>query len=416
MKSLRSFLHTLTYSFSNILSARGLNGIFVALFLVAFYTAYASTPNPGHPWNQVGDGLWGATGTAQYHTFSFPNSDADVITDYNINQGDIIYGSAASTTAILSKDTNATRYLSNRGASNNPVWSTINLTNGVDGVLSAANGGTGNASTTFTGMTALRTYTLPDANATILASGTLVTMAQGGTGANLVPSLGGIVYSTASNLAILAGVAANGKLLMSQNGTAPIWSSASYPSTVTASGSVLVSDGTNVVSQDQTVSSIPTRAFGATGALTPTSMASLTVFKVGLFTVPQTINVNMLSISPTTVTTAGRVKICIYDDAGNKIIDTTATPGASNTTISTTTPAAVQLHPGNYYMAVGCAITCSLLINYWTTTTASPLTTLTPAGKKLYEGTVTMTSGTCNATLPTITAAISSTPVGRLDN
>jgi hypothetical protein len=412
-------MHTRVQSFFLYFKSkpRIINGFFVVMFLCfVSYKALAATPNPGHPWTAIGDGLWAATGTSQYHTFGFPNSDADVLTDYNIVQGDIIYGSAASTTAILSKDTNATRYLSNRGVSNNPSWSTINLSNGVDSILASINGGTGNASTSFTGMTLARTYTLPDANAVILTDNADVTLLQGGTGATLTASNGGIVYSTASALGILAGVASNGKLLMSQNGAAPIWSSATYPSVVTASGSVLVSDGTNVVSQDQTVLSVPTRAYGATGAMTATSMASLTAFKVGLFTVAQTINVNMLSISNTTVTTAGRVKICIYDDAGNKIIDTTATPAGANATISTTTPSAVQLHPGNYYMAVGCAITCSLLINYWTTTTASPLTTLTPTGKKVYEGTVTMTSGTCNATLPAITAAVSSTPVGRLDN
>jgi hypothetical protein len=409
------FLHASRVGHFLKIPARPLNLLFLTIFLVAIYNASASTPNPGHAWSQVGHGLWEATGTTQYRVFGFPDVDADVLTDYNIVQGDLLYGSAASTTTRLPKDTNATRYLTNKGASNNPSWSTVTLSNGVDGILSSTNGGTGNASTTFAGQTIARTYTLPDANATILTDNADVSLTQGGTNASLTASNGGIFYSTASAAAILSGVASANRILLSGNSTAPTWSTASYPSTVTASGSVLVSDGTNVVSQDQTITTTPTRPLGATGAFTATAMSSLTVFKVGLFNVPQAINVNMLSISPTNAPVPGTIKLCLYDAAGAKVIDTTTTGAATSTTLSTTTASTVQLEPGNYYMAVGCATTCNVTFNYWTTS-AGPLATLTPTGKKVYEGTVTMTSGTCNATLPTITATISKTPVGRLDN
>lgn len=59
----------------------------------------------------------------------------------SIAQGDILYGSATNTLSALAKDTNATRYLSNTGTSNNPAWAQVNLTNGVTGVLPPANGG-----------------------------------------------------------------------------------------------------------------------------------------------------------------------------------------------------------------------------------------------------------------------------------
>lgn len=157
-------------------------------------------------------------------------------------QGDLFYGSGSNTVARLAKDANATRYLSNQGSSNNPSWSQINLTNGVtgllpfaniangsalsvfgvtanaagvqasiaagadgnilrrsgttlafgaialgssnavSGILVGANGGTNNGFMDFTGpASTLKTFTLPNASATILTSNALVTAAQGGT-------------------------------------------------------------------------------------------------------------------------------------------------------------------------------------------------------------------------------------------
>lgn len=72
-------------------------------------------------------------------------------------------------------------------------------------------------------------------------------LTRGGTAANLTASNGGIVYSTASALAILSGTATAGQILRSGASAAPSWSTATYPATVTANR-LLYASSTNVVS------------------------------------------------------------------------------------------------------------------------------------------------------------------------
>lgn len=64
--------------------------------------------------------------------------------------GDTWYASSTTQITALAKDTNATRYLSNTGASNIPAWAQVSLTTGVTGVLPIANGGLGAATFTNT--------------------------------------------------------------------------------------------------------------------------------------------------------------------------------------------------------------------------------------------------------------------------
>jgi hypothetical protein len=73
--------------------------------------------------------------------------------------GDILYASATSVLTALAKDTNATRYLSNKGASNIPSWAQVTMSDGVTGVLPVANGGTNASSASITAFNNITGYT-----------------------------------------------------------------------------------------------------------------------------------------------------------------------------------------------------------------------------------------------------------------
>lgn len=75
---------------------------------------------------------------------------------------------------------------------------------------------------------------------------TTIGLLNGGTGANLTASNGGIVYSTASAMAILSGTATANQVLLSGSSTAPTWSTATYPATTTQN-QILYSSALNTI-------------------------------------------------------------------------------------------------------------------------------------------------------------------------
>lgn len=88
-------------------------------------------------------------------------------------------------------------------------------------------------------------------------------LANGGTNANLTASNGGIVYSGATAFAVLSGTATAGQMLRSGASGAPSWSTATFPSTATSTGTLLRADGTNWVA---TTATYPNTA-GASGTV-----------------------------------------------------------------------------------------------------------------------------------------------------
>jgi len=88
------------------------------------------------------------------------------------------------------------------------------------------------------------------ASLTLGWTGTLA-LTRGGCAAALTASNGGLLYSTASACAILAGTATANQIPMSGANTAPAWSTATYPPT-TAAGTVLTSASANTVTASAT--------------------------------------------------------------------------------------------------------------------------------------------------------------------
>ena len=148
--------------------------------------------------------------------------------------GDILY---ASTTTALSKlaDVATGNALISGGVGAAPSWGKIDLTTTVNGILPGANGGTGNGFFAVSGpATSLKTFTFPNASATVLTDNALVTVAQGGTG---VGTLTGLAYGNGT----IAFTAATAAQVVSVIGSTAV-------TTATNATNIAITDNTSSVS------------------------------------------------------------------------------------------------------------------------------------------------------------------------
>jgi hypothetical protein len=161
-------------------------------------------------------------------------------------------------------DTNVTLTLGGTPAT--ALFQPVSITAGWTGTLSGTRGGTGvnngastitiGGSVTFSGAFTFAGTLTGNTAVTFPTSGTLATtsdipsfplsLTNGGTNASLVASNGGILYSTASAFAVLAGTATAGQILQSGASAAPSWSTTTYPAT-NAINTIMYASSANVL-------------------------------------------------------------------------------------------------------------------------------------------------------------------------
>ncbi len=183
--------------------------------LIVFFLlnhAEATTPSPGHSWSEVGNGFWQATNAqTAMRSFGFPDQDATVVTSLGpVMSGAVLYGNGTGIAATTSAATPGYVLASLSGI---PTWAPTTTLANISGTLGLTKGGTGNS---------------------------------------LSASNGGIVYSDASVLQVLAGTATANKLLVSGASGAPSWSTPTFPNASATARKIIVSDGTNWTASTET--------------------------------------------------------------------------------------------------------------------------------------------------------------------
>lgn len=134
----------------------------------------------------------------------------------------------------------ATLAVTNSKIANN----TIDLTAKVTGLLPAANGGTNNGFTQFTGAaTTTKTYTLPNATSTILTDNAAITVAQGGTGLQTLTT-GNVILGAGTGNVTFVAPSTVGNILTSNGST---WVSAIPASSVPTATPVTVGTAATLV-------------------------------------------------------------------------------------------------------------------------------------------------------------------------
>lgn len=195
---------------------------------------------------------------------------------------------------------------------------------------------------TFTGtLTGNTSVTFPTSGTLLSTSFGILPLSQGGTGAALVASNGGIVYSGASAMAILSATATANQVILSGSNSAPSWSTATYPATTTIS-QILYSSAANTISGLATATDgllvtgatgIPSilAGPGTTGQILQANAASAPSFSTASY--PSTTTISQILYSSSANVVAGLA-------TGNSGVLITSAGGVPS--ISSTIPAATQ--------------------------------------------------------------------------
>jgi hypothetical protein len=193
----------------------------------------------------VGTGAtnWVLTRTTDFDTSANMNAGSFII----VNNGTVNANSAwIQTATITTVGTDAVNWsqfgtLGVQSVTGTPGY--ITSTGGMNPVI--------NIDPTYAGQTSITTLgTITSGN----WNASVIPLAYGGTNSNLTASNGGIVWSNATQLEIIAGTATARQMLQSGATATPAWSTATWPATTTQND-ILYSSGTNVVGQITTAAS-----------------------------------------------------------------------------------------------------------------------------------------------------------------
>ncbi len=148
-----------------------------------------------------------------------------------IAQGSIIYGSASNVYSALAKDTNATRYLSNTGASNNPAWAQVALATGVSGTLPLLNGGLGfttivDGQLLYGNSAAIAKLSIGSSNRFLVVSAGLPNWSSWSTPNTSALVVGDIHYASTTSAMVARAIGASGDVLTVAGGV-PTWAAPS---------------------------------------------------------------------------------------------------------------------------------------------------------------------------------------------
>jgi hypothetical protein len=148
----------------------------------------------------------------------------------------------APTISSVGSDTNINLDIESKGTGAiNLNGVSVNSLNSISGITTAIFPGSSSGQVILEAQSTAGTPTvqLPSTSGILALASALptlpISLANGGTGASLTASNGGIFYSNASTGAILAGTATAGQLLQSGSSAAPTWSTATFASTYNAS-------------------------------------------------------------------------------------------------------------------------------------------------------------------------------------
>lgn len=316
-----------------------------------------------------------------------------------------------STTPII---TTLDGYIQGNGTSVLTASNTIPTTD-LTGILASANGGTANGFFTVSGpATSAKTFTFPNASATILTSNAAVTVAQGGTGAATLTGVlkgngtsaftaatSGTDYSagtSALGTGILKSTTTTGALTIAIAADFPTLNQNTSGTASNLSGTPALPNGTTATTQSASdnTTKIATTAYADAIATLKANLASPT------FTGTPVLPTGTTGVTQTTLDNSTKLATTAYVDGLSQGATYTTTPSAITNVGSSTFTSGMVLRIGNIvYVRLTGTVTASLIATATTLRVGLPI--LTSNGSQGFIGTGQIAlSGTSNFTSATV--------------